>query len=250
MIGDQGEAAVIAFDHRLRRMQEFTNDADKINEALKKIQAGSYTSRQVDAVNDAINMLRSRPPNRRRIVLLVSETRGKGNEGRVRDVLIASQVHNVIIYAVDISRMVTSLTAKQQAPRPDPLPPPARQGTMPAGVPATPTTVAQTFGGQGGRAEFIPLFVEILKDVKSIFVDNPSEVLTKGSGGAEYSFFRQRGLEDAIEKMGEELHSQYLIAYTPNNKDEGGFHQIDVTITGRRDLKVRTRPGYWLATKQ
>jgi hypothetical protein len=38
-----------------------------------------------------------------------------------------------------------------------------------------------------------------------------------------------------------------MISYNPNNKDEGGFHQISVQVAGRKDLKVRTRPGYFLA---
>jgi hypothetical protein len=37
-----------------------------------------------------------------------------------------------------------------------------------------------------------------------------------------------------------------MITYNPNNKDEGGFHEISVLVTGRNDVKVRTRPGYWL----
>ena len=99
----------------------------------------------------------------------------------------------------------------------------------------------QTYGtGGGGRAEFIPLMVEIFKDVKAIFKDNPVEAFTKGTGGTEYSFFKQRGLEEAIQKIGAELHSQYFVSYTPNNKDEGGFHTLDVT--GGRVSRPRPAP--------
>ena len=35
-----------------------------------------------------------------------------------------------------------------------------------------------------------------------------------------------------------------------DNKDEGGFHQIVVDVTGHPEVKrTQTRPGYWLATK-
>jgi hypothetical protein len=80
-------------------------------------------------------------------------------------------------------------------------------------------------------------------------VDNPPELFTKGTGGEEFAFVKQRGLEDAIQRIGSELHSQYLLTYNPNNKSEGGFHEIVVQVTSRRDLRVRTRPGYWLAPK-
>jgi len=247
VIGDQGEAAVLAFDSRIRQIQEFTSDSAKITEALKKIHPGSSQNRMIDAVEEAVRLLRTRPRDRRRIILLVSETRDKSSEARARETLIATQLANVIVYTVDISRVVTSLMAKQDPGWIDNRPP--AMTPLPAGVPSTPNTVAQATGGNGGTAEFIPLMVEVFKDAKAIFKQNPSEIFTRGTGGEQFGFMRQRGLEDAIERIGAELHSQYLISYNPNNKDEGGFHQISVQVTGRKDVKVRTRPGYWLGAK-
>ncbi len=249
IIGDQGKAAVLMFDHRIQVLQPFTSDSNKITEAVKKIRAGSYTSRMVDALGESVRMLSHEPKNRRRIVLLISETRDYGSEGKKREVLFAADINNVAVYAVDMPRFVEVLSGKPKPPRPDPMPATARQGTLPANVPATPTTVAQTFGQNGGRAEFMPLFKEILRDIKDIFVDNPVEVMTKGTGGQEFSFTNQRGLETAISKIGEQLHSQYMITYKPNNAQDAGFHEIAVTVAGVRGVKVRTRPGYWVAAK-
>ncbi|HEY1342419.1 MAG TPA: hypothetical protein VGF59_33175 [Bryobacteraceae bacterium] len=54
-----------------------------------------------------------------------------------------------------------------------------------------------------------------------------------------------------MQGIGEQLHSEYLVSYMPNNREEGGFHEIKVDIPGRREVsRVQTRPGYWLATKQ
>ena len=79
-------------------------------------------------------------------------------------------------------------------------------------------------------------------------MDNPAELYTKASGGREHAFTTNAGLETAISEIGEELHSQYLISYSPNNMGEGGLHEISV-IVDRSDLKVRTRQGYWMAAK-
>ncbi len=247
MIGDQGEAALLAFDSRIRTMQEFTSDPDKLEAALKKIQPGSSQSRMIDAVEEGVRQLSNRPKNRRRVLLLVSETRDKSSEARVRETLIRAQLFNVSIYTVDISRVVTSFMAPADPGRPDNRPP--AMTPLPSGVPATPNTVMQATGSEGGSAQFIPLMVEIFKDTKSIFVKNPSEVFTRGTGGEQFGFVRQRGLEDAIQRIGAELHSQYLISYNPNNKEEGGFHQITVEVTSKRNVKARTRPGYWLGAK-
>src|SRR5690349_18898421 len=50
VIGEQGEAAVLAFDHRFQLKQDFTNDTGKIETAIKKITPGSGSSRLIDAV--------------------------------------------------------------------------------------------------------------------------------------------------------------------------------------------------------
>jgi VWFA-related protein len=246
VIGEQGEAAVLAFDHRFRLMQDFTSDSTKLETAMKKITPGSRSSRLIDAVIESVRMLRSRPANRRRILLLISEVRDKGSEGKVRDALTDIQMNNVSVYSVDVSRMLAGLTSRPADPRPDTLPPATHP--IPPQVPATPTTVMQTTGSQGGSAQFVPLLVEIFKSTKSIFVDNPVEVFTKGTGGTEFSFAKQRALEEAISKIGDEIHSQYLISYNPNNKDEGGFHEIVVEVDSQEAKSVRTRPGYWLAS--
>lgn len=240
VVGEQGTVAIIAFDHRIRVMQEFTSDGAKIKAALEKINPGSSQARQWDAVNDAARMLSKRAKDRRRVILLISETRDKGSEGRGRETLLAVEFNNVMVYTVNMSRFLNTLTAKTPVPRPDPIPPSAR--TLPGGVASTPNTVAQ----YGGTGNVLPAFVEIFRQVKSIFISNPAEVLTKFSGGREFGFVSQRALEEAVSKIGEELHSQYLLSYNPNNKLEGGWHEIKVQVR-RPGVNVRTRPGYWLA---
>jgi VWFA-related protein len=248
LIGDQGEAAIIAYDARIRVLQDFTSDADKITQQVKKIYPGSTSNRLIDAVVEGTRMLGTRPKNRRRILVLIGETRDLGSESRSREALLGLQFANVLFYGVDMSRFMTTLTAPPPVPRPDNQLP--AMHPLPSGVPATPTTVAQTYGLNGGRAEFIPMMVEVFKDVKAIFKDNPVEVFTKGTGGSEFGFHGQRSLEEAIQKAGEELHSQYTLSYSPNNKDEGGWHQITVEIGSHPEIKrIQTRPGYWLAPK-
>jgi VWFA-related protein len=245
LIGEMGEAAIIAFDSRIRVLQDFTSDSEKITKAVKDLTAGSSSSRMIDAVWEATSMLRHRPSNRRRVILYIGETRDVSSETRLREALLQLQYNNILFYPVDMSRFLTTLAAKPDPGRQNNLPP--AMHPMPSAVPATPTTVAQMYGlGGGGRAEFIPLMVEIFKDVKAIFRDNPVEAFTKGTGGTEYTFYRQRGLEEAIQKIGAELHSQYFVSYNPNNKEEGGFHTIEVTAG---PYKTHTRPGYWLGTK-
>ena len=115
---------------------------------------------------------------------------------------------------------------------------------MPAGAAVTPTTVDQNYY----LGNYIPVFVDIFKAVKSIFVEDTLDVFTRFTGGKEYAFVSERSLEKAVQGISQELHSQYLLSYTPNNQAEGGFHEIRVVVN-RPNLEVRTRPGYWVATR-
>jgi len=241
VVGDHGEAAVLAFDSRLAVVQDFTPDPDKIKAAIDKINAGSSGSRLIDAVDQAVAMLKKRPTDNRKIILLVGETRDNGSEGRVRETLIDAQLANVLVYTVDITQLAVRLTEKAPPPRPNPIEIGAIPGVM--GQPSTPTTDAQNYGP--GLAQFGPVLVEIYKDTKRLFVENPSEVFAKGIGGDEYFFVKTKGLEEAVQRISQEIRSQYLISYRPNNADEPGFHALTVSVENPRDV-AKTRPGYWI----
>jgi VWFA-related protein len=248
VIGDDGETALIAYDSRIRVLQNFTTDQNKITQAVKKIQAGSESNRMVDAVWEGMRLLKARPIGRRRVILLIGETRDMGSEISAREVMINLQLNNITLYSVDMSRFITTVMAPAKAGRPDPLPPAAYP--LPPGVAATPTAVQQMYG-INSRAEFLPLMMEIFLDAKAIFKANPVELFTKATGGSQFGFHSQRSLEEALTLIGERLHAEYTVSYTPNNTVKSGFHAIRVEIADHPDVeKVITRLGYYLGAQQ
>ncbi|MDP9170093.1 MAG: VWA domain-containing protein [Acidobacteriota bacterium] len=242
VIGTQGEAAIIAFDGRLRLMQDFTNDPDKLKVAVDKIQAGNAQSRMIDAVDRGVYMLRKRPRDNRKIVLLISETRDEGSETRLREALIDTNLSNVLVYSVDITQLAVRLTEKRPDPRPVAMDPTTMNA--PLGIPNTPTTMEQNYG-MGNRVQFTPLIKEIYTDAKGIFVKDPSTQFARQTGAQQFYFLKQKGLEEAVQEISRQLHSQYMLSYRPTNKEEGGFHTIEVSID-RSNLICVTRPGYWI----
>jgi VWFA-related protein len=243
LVGQDGETAIVSFDHRIETVQDFTNDPELINAAVDKIRAGGQNSRLNDSIQHAVRMLRTRR-DRRRVILLISETLDRSSEAHVKEVATDLQIHNVDVFTLNINRLISRLTEKPQVPRPDPLPPGARP--RPGMAAGDPTTQAQMMGTFGYGADFVPVIEEIFRATKAIFVKNPAEVYTQFTGGREYSFITQADLEKAIGQIGAEIRSQYILSYSPNNKIEGGFHAIRVEVN-RPGLKVRTRPGYWMA---
>jgi VWFA-related protein len=243
ILGDDGEAAVIEFDHRIQTLGDFTSDPDKLSAALKKLKPGSSSSRLNDATIEGINLLKRRPDSRRKILLLIAESRDNGSELKAREVLSAAEFANVVIYAIDISKFVASVTAPPSATRNllDTRPPGAVYAQGPMGGVETPTTISQNNMGN-----WAPVIKDIYDMAKGIFIPPPLEVYTTYSGGRQYAFKSQRELERAVSDLGEELHSQYLLTYVPNNQDEAGYHNIVVQVL-RPDMKIRARDGYYWA---
>ena len=238
VVGDNGEGAVLAFDNEVKLLQDFTNDPAKIDAAMKSMTPRGYNSVVNDAVAEGIRMLRGRDKGRRRVLLLISEKRDKSSQARLRETLRDAQFGNVTIYAIDISTIVSKLTDRPKYPRPEPIPTTAQH--VPSGAAQTPTTVDQIYN----NGNYIPVFVDIFKGVKGLFVDDTLDVFTRYTGGKQYTFLTTKTLERVTTALGAELHSQYLLAYSPSNKGEGGYHDIRVVVN-RPSLEVRTRPGYW-----
>ena len=241
VLGDDGEAAVLQFDHRITTLTDFTSDPDKLAGAFKKMKVGSSQSRLNDATIEGINLLKKRPDSRRKVLLLISESGDKSSELRPREVLSAAEFANVVIYSIDISKTMSQITAAPSANRSvlDNRPPGAVY--MPGGNVETATTQSQTNMGN-----WAPLVKDLYDTAKGIFVANPLKVYTTYTGGQQYQFKSQKDLDRAVSDLGQELHSQYLLTYRPTNPDEAGYHNIVVRVL-KPDLYIRARDGYYWA---
>lgn len=240
LLGDTGEVALIAFDHRIQTLLPFTADTDKLSAAMKKIHAGSSQSAVNDAIMAAINMLRIQDPHRRRIVVVVAQNKNGGSETPVREVVTAADFNQVTIFPIDMSKMVSDLTETPMYNRPNPIPPEGRP-VGPGGTIQTPTTDSQTDMGN-----WVPAITQIFDLAKSVFVPNPLTVYARYTGGHSYSFMNQKDLERAVNRISDFLHSEYMLTYSPSDINEPGFHQIKVDVKAR-DLKVTARDGYYWA---
>lgn len=75
--------------------------------------------------------------------------------------------------------------------------------------------------------------------------------LSNDTGGKYYYASSLAQLDDAFRQIGEELRTQYLLAYYPANPPGPGFHRIEVQLTdeaqqsAQRELIVHHRTGYY-----
>ncbi len=254
VMGPTGEAAVVGFNDSVDKLQDFTTNSDLIENIIAHLREGTSGSKLYDAMALGVEMLSGRPevtadnPGRRRVLMIVSEATDVGSEAKLGEVLRQAQLANVTIYSVGLSTTRAELQAKPKDTRPQITPP----GTFPLppqpGVPQTPTSEQNRYG----NIDLMAAAVWIVQHIHDQVKDHALEVAATATGGAHLSTFKDRSIEKAIDEIGGELHSQYNVSYTPTGADTPGYHEIKVSIVHNdaRNLKVRARPGYYLAAPE
>src|SRR5437588_1950504 len=250
VMGPTGEAAAVGFNDSVDKLQDFTSNADKIENTIANLKAGTSGSRLYDAMAAGVEMLSDRPqataekPGRRRVLLILSEAVDKGSQKTLGEVLRQAQLANVTIYGVGLSTTRAELQSKPKPPERPNLP--VGSVPPPPGVPATPTYEDNY---RYGSADLMAAVVWLVQHIHGQVNGNPLEIAAAGTGGAHLSTFKDRTIERAIDEIGGELHSQYTLSYTPADADAAGYHEIKVSVLRRdaKNWKIRARPGYYLA---
>src|SRR5881397_889863 len=254
VMGSTGEAAVVGFNDSVDKLQDFTTNSDRIENTFAHLREGTSGSKLYDAMALGVEMLSGRPevtadkPGRRRVLMIVSEATDAGSEAKLGEVLRQAQLANVTIYSVGLSTTRAELQAKPKNTRPQITPP----GTFPLppqpGVPQTPTSEENRYG----NIDLMAAAVWIVQHIHDQVKDHALEVAATATGGAHLSTFKNRSIEKAIDEIGGEPHSQYNISYTPTGTDTPRYHEINVNIVRNdaKGLRVRARPGYYLAAPE
>ena len=106
------------------------------------------------------------------------------------------------------------------------------------------------------RAEAVIYCISTNTDWLALDGDKPRKIHVEGgdkvleqfadqSGGRVFYPYKVDDLAQSFVDIGDELRSQYFIAYSPNNPSASGqYRKIDVQID-RKGLQVRTRKGYY-----
>jgi VWFA-related protein len=246
IIGPSGDAAVLGYDDRVDQLLPFTGDHDKIEKTITSLKAGNSGARLYDAMSTAVSLLRDRPASRRRVIIVVAEASDTGSEEKLGAVLRDAQLSNIVIYSVGLSTTAAALRSAPAPSGPVQATPPGTFGLPPIpGTAQTPTSEQQQ---REGNIDVLALAVWAVQHATAVVKDRPLEVATVATGGMYESTFRDKSIEKAVDEIGGELNAQYTLTYHPTNSDTAGYHQIKVAVD-RPGVKVRTRPGYYLAEK-
>jgi VWFA-related protein len=245
VVGPSGEAAVLSYDNSVSTLLPFSKDNDKIEKTIANLTPGNSGARLYDALASAVGLLRDRPIGQRRAIVVVGEANDSGSEERLGRVLREAQLSNIVIYSVGLSTTAAGLRSQPSQAGPAPATPPGTFGGPPMpGTAQTPTSQQQ----YGGNIDLLGLAEWAVRNATAVVKDRPLEVAATATGGTFQPAFRDSKIENAVDAIGGELNSQYMLSYRPTGSDTPGYHQIKVTVN-RPGVKVRTRPGYYLEAK-
>jgi VWFA-related protein len=236
VMGETGEAAVLTFAKEVDVKQPFTTDGDLIEKAFKGLRTEESDTRVTDGVFRALGMLANRPKDHRKVVVIIGEGHDMGSELKKNQALREAQIENVSIYSVE--------TSSWKALAKKPLPQGPTMNPFPAGSqPGPPGTLNIPMGVQTGDID--PVLKEVYRDIKGFIWNHPLRTYAGGTGSSHIDAFTLKGVEQAVQLIGRELHSQYWLSYSPNNATATEeYHTIEVRVN-RPGVKVRARPGYF-----
>ncbi len=97
---------------------------------------------------------------------------------------------------------------------------------------------------------WVPALKDVFDAAKGVFVKDPLDVYTQYTGGRQCGFKSDKALANCVAQIGEELHSQYLLSYHPEQLDEPGFHRIVVEVLkpGLQSARARRILDRWPAS--
>jgi VWFA-related protein len=242
ILGPQGEAAVVTYGEQVRVVQELTADSNKLESALRGIEARGGSAHLNDALASAVAMLEMQPKDNRRLIIAFSDGHDLGSKTHKEELVQRAVNAGITIYGVGFSPTRGFLGRQPKAPTMTAMDAAGARPVGPGQVP-TPSNEMNTYDVP--TLPVVPLLLATGEMVRSVIIKSSMEFYAGYTGGVFYTHWEKKGVQDELGRIADEIHSQYEIAYVPHAPSENGFHRIEVNVD-RSDVRVRTRAGYFM----
>lgn len=266
---------VVSFDDDVRVLSDFTGDRAALASAIRSTRPGKGT-RLYDAFDLAYRSLR-RVKGRKAVVMLTDGVDWHSDARTYEDNRRAIEESDVVVYPVRFdTRAETEQLAREQAKGGQSVDLGTILGgkapTIPGGGPVVvggrrrptadtrgggdPSRDASRGGGPGNGTGTFPGSVSNTPDeredesiramMERIYglADDYLNEIANTSGGRLVRADNNMMLPRAFQQIAEELRTQYSLGYYPTNAARSGKYRKIRVRTTRRDVAVRTRPGY------
>ena len=210
-----GQVALVAFDSRATWVEPFTEDEDSITKDLRRMPAGDGGAAILDAVGYSVNLLEQQPPDHRRVLLLISESRDHGSHHfNIPELVERIGTSNTLVLSLVFSPSKSEMVAWAK-------------GT-PAGD-----------DGYGAMNLLAPLMMTM-----NAMRRNTPKTLAALSGGEYDPFTREKAFEARVAEAANHARNRYILSFHPTDPTPG-LHTIQVKLTQDDGARVVARNSYW-----
>jgi VWFA-related protein len=211
----RGSVSIVEFDSQVRLIQDFTGNSEKIAESLKELQPGDGGAAILDALDYSVKALEQAPRERKRVLLLISETRDHGSQAKVEDVVAEIGQSSTAVYALAFS--------------------PSR------------SNILDTMRGNN-KSEMNPspdLLAPLVMAAEAMKKNTPKTVASM-TGGEYEMFATGKNFDLRMIDFSNHLRSRYLLSIEPKSP-HAGLHSLRVRLRDQGDRVVLARGSYWAA---
>ena len=228
--GAPHEVAVISYGEQPYLLGDFAKSSGAMRAAFAKLKScGDYHAASIDAVDYAIHRLQTRPTHYRRAILLIGEIRDHGSRAKLSEVVAELGIRDTVIYTVAFS---PSRDEFLDGFRDHPPKPPAA---------AAASSDPSNYTDHAPLLELPPEFVMLMNSVRR----DTAHELAALSGGESMSFTTQRGFDEALDLISNQIHNYYLLSFVLPAAAEPSLHTLRVRVPDFPDAVIQTRRNYW-----
>jgi len=210
--GGRGEAALVVFDSKPVYLDAFSRDTTNITEDLQQLRPGDGGAALLDAVGYSVDLLEHRPPDHRRILLLISESRDHGSKKfSAQDLVERIGTSNTLVLSLTFS--------------------PTKASFMDWGK----------GNAEGGSS--INVLAPLMMAIAAVHKNAAREIAVM-SGGEYAAFTKERGFQNRVDELASHARNRYILSFHPSDLTPG-LHTISVKLNNNYDALVVARASYW-----
>jgi VWFA-related protein len=208
----RGNIALVAFDSKATWVEPFSDNTDSITSDLRQMPGGDGGAAILDAVGYSVNLLEQQPPDHRRVLLLISESRDHGS----RHFNIPQLVERIGTSNTLVLSLVFS--------------------------PGKAEIIDWGKGNANGGNE-LNILAPLIMTMNAMRRNTP-KTLADLSGGEYDPFTRERGFENRVAEVASHARNRYILSFHPTDLTPG-LHTVEVKLTQDYGAHVVARNSYW-----
>lgn len=207
-----GNIALVAFDSKATWVEPFSQDTGNITRDLKRMPGGDGGAAILDAVGYSVNLLEQQPPDHRRVLLLISESRDHGSHHfNIPQLVERIGTSNTLVLSLVFS-------------------------------PGKAEIIDWGKGNTNGGTE-LNILAPLVMTVNAMRRNTP-KTLAALSGGEYDPFTREKGFEARVDEVASHARNRYILSFHPSDLTPG-LHTIQVKLTQDYGAHVVARNSYW-----